>query len=67
MPAAIAVGGLIAVKPAVQLLSLWPVLLTLVPENIKSAPLEMLPQMSTLIMGVALAGVMVLFVKILEE
>jgi hypothetical protein len=67
MPIAVAVGGLIAVKPAVQLLSLWPALLALVPENIKSAPMEMLPQLSTVLTGVALAGAMVLFVRILEE
>lgn len=67
MPIAIAIGALIAVKPAAQLLSLWPIVLTLIPEDLKTAPIDMLPQLSTLITGVALAGAMVLFVRLLEE
>lgn len=67
MPLAVAIGALIAAKPAVQLLSLWPIVLTLIPEDLKAAPIDMLPQLSTLVAGVALAGVMVLFVRILEE
>lgn len=67
LPVAMLIGGLIAAKPAAELLKLLSTLVTFLPENLRTAPADMLPQMSTLVVGIALAGVMMLFVKILED
>jgi hypothetical protein len=67
LPIAMAIGGLIAVKPAVELLSLVPVLITLVPEPVKSMPLEWLPQLPMVMTGLAAAGAMALFVRLLDS
>lgn len=67
LPIAMAIGGLIAVKPAVELLSLVPVLVSLVPESVKAAPLELLPQLPILMTGLAAAAFMVVFVRLIED
>jgi hypothetical protein len=67
LPVAMAIGGLIAVKPAVQMLSLLPVLFTLVPDDLKRVPLDVLPQLPMLVTGLAFAGGVALFLRMLED
>lgn len=66
LPIAMAIGGLIAVKPAVELLSLLPALVALVPEPVKAVPLEWLPQLPMVMTGLAAAGAMALCVRLLD-
>lgn len=67
MPVAILIGASIAAKPAAELLMLLPTLMTLLPEDFRILPENLFPQVSTLIVGAALAGVMTLFIRTLEE
>lgn len=67
LPIAMVSGGLIAVRPAMELVSLLPVMLDFVPDSVKSMPLEWLPQLPLVMAGLAAAGAMVLFVHLLED
>ncbi|HET6628805.1 MAG TPA: hypothetical protein VFG91_03425 [Woeseiaceae bacterium] len=66
LPIAMAIGGLIAVRPAVELVSLLPVVLDFVPDPVKEMPLEWLPQLPLVITGLAAAGAMALLFRLLE-
>jgi hypothetical protein len=67
LPLAMLVGGAIAAKPAMDLLLVASRLVTAVPEDLRSLPLESLPQMSVVVGGLAAAGVMALFLRALEQ
>ena len=77
LPVAMLVGGVIALKPASQLLLAVSKLLTVVPQDVVVAPAEWLPQMQgvaisgsimqTTIYGAVLLGVGLLGAKMLTE
>lgn len=67
LPIAIVTGALIAVKPAAELLTLLPVLMSLVPDEMRAVPADLVPQFSTLAAGAVVAGVMALVVRALED
>jgi hypothetical protein len=67
LPLAMLVGGAIAAKPAMDLVLVASRLVTVIPEDVLSLPLESLPQMSTVVGALAIAGVMALFLRALEE
>ena len=70
LPIAMSLGALISAKPLIQFASALPGLVTSVfgsSLSVDSLPLGDLPQMSTMIFGIALAMVMVLASRLLEE
>ena len=67
LPIAAVIGGLIAARPAMDLVSLLPVVLEFVPESVRSMPQEWLPQLPLVATALAAAGAMVLFVRLLED
>jgi hypothetical protein len=67
LPAAVLIGGLIAAKPAAQLLLAMAEILTVIPQDIRTVQLDSLPQMTTFILGGTVAGMIALLVKGLEE
>lgn len=67
LPLAVLVGGLIAAKPAAQLLLAMAEILTVLPEDVRTIQLDSLPQVTTFIFGGMLVGLIALFVKGLEE
>ncbi len=67
LPIAIAIGGLIAAQPALELISLLPVVLDFVPEPVKDMPAEWLPQLPLVASALAAAGAMIFFVRLLED
>lgn len=67
LPIAMAIGGLIAAKPAMELMSLLPVVLDLVPEPIREMPAEWLPQLPLVVSALAAGGAMIFFVRLLED
>jgi hypothetical protein len=67
LPLAILIGGLIAAKPAAQLLLGMAEILTVLPEDVRSLQLDSLPPVTTFIFGGMVAGLIGLFVKGLEE
>lgn len=67
MPIAILLGGLIAAKPAAQLLMAMADIVTAVPADLDKFNLDSLPQITTFIFGGTFAGVIILFIKGLEE
>jgi hypothetical protein len=67
LPLAILIGGLIAAKPAAQLLMGMAEILTVLPEDVRNVELDALPQVTTFIFGGMVAGLIGLFLKGLEE
>lgn len=67
LPLAVLIGGLIAAKPAAQLLLAMAKIITVLPEDVTSVQLDALPQVTTFIFGGMAAGLIALFVKGLEE
>ena len=67
LPIAMLVGGAIAAKPAMDLLLVASRLITVIPEDLRSLPLESLPQMPTVVGGLAVAALMALFLRALEQ
>ncbi len=67
LPVAILIGGLIAAKPAAELLMLLPAIMTYVPEDLRIVPENLLPHVSTLVIGAALAGAMTFLIRTLED
>jgi hypothetical protein len=67
LPVAVLIGGLIAAKPAAQLLLAMSEILTVIPEDIRTVPLDSLPQVTTFVFGGTVAGMIALLVKGLEE
>lgn len=67
LPIAMVIGGLIAARPALELVSLLPVMLDFVPDSIKGMPQEWLPQLPLVMTALVAGGAMVLFVRLLED
>ncbi|MEX0975671.1 MAG: hypothetical protein WDZ50_01070 [Woeseia sp.] len=67
LPVAMLIGGLIAAKPAIDLLVVASSLITVIPEDLRTLPLQSLPQMSTLFTGIAIASVAAMCVRLLEQ
>lgn len=67
LPLAVLIGGLIAAKPAAQLLLAMAEIITVLPDEVTSVQLDALPQVTTFIFGGMAAGLIALFVKGLEE
>jgi hypothetical protein len=67
LPLAMLVGGAIAAKPAMDLLLVASRLVTVLPEDLWSLPLESLPQMPAVVGGLAVAGMTALFLRALER
>lgn len=67
MPLAILIGGLVAAKPAAQVLVAMAEIVTLVPPELARFNSQSLPQATTFIFGGTFAALIVLFVKGLEE
>lgn len=67
LPLAMLIGGLIAAKPAAQLLLAMAKILTVLPEDVRTLQLDSLPQVTTFIFGGMLVGLIALFVKGLED
>jgi len=60
LPVAILVGGLIAVKPASQLVIAASKLLTVVPQGLLEIPTTWIPQMQTVVFGASVMQMVVL-------
>lgn len=67
LPAAMLIGGLIAAKPAGQMLLAMAEVLAALPVGIELLPLDSLPQAAVFILGGAAVGVLALFINGLEE
>jgi hypothetical protein len=67
LPIAILIGGLIAAKPAGQLLLAMAEIMTVMPEDLRTLSVDALPQVTTFIFGGTLVGILALFLKGLEE
>ena len=67
LPLAALIGGLIAAKPAAQLLLGITDVLAVLPADIRGVDLDSLPQVTTFILGGTLVGFIALFVNGLEE
>jgi hypothetical protein len=67
LPLAVLIGGLIAAKPAAQLLLAMVDILSVLPADVRTVELDALPQISTFIFGGTLIGIVVLFINGLEE
>lgn len=67
LPLAMLVGGLIAAKPAIDLLMVASQLVTVLPADLRMMPLDAMPQWTTVIGGLAIAGVTAMLVRLLEE
>ncbi|MGH8166383.1 MAG: hypothetical protein ACREQ1_04050 [Woeseiaceae bacterium] len=70
LPIAILIGGLIAAKPAAQILLAMAEILTatpMIPEDIRTLSVDALPQATMFVFGGTLVGIIALFIKGLEE
>lgn len=67
LPVAAVVGAAFALKPATQLIVALLPLLDVVPIDIASAPMTMLPQLKTLMLGGMMFAAGVILFKVLEE
>jgi len=70
LPTAIAIGAMFAVKPFFQFVELIPQVLRLLPQrvtNIVDLPLDGMPQVSTIVLGVMLLAVTMMIGRMLEE
>jgi len=71
LPIAVLVGGLIAAKPLIDLLTAMARIANVLPAsigaNLKSLPIGDLPQLSTVMMGVMLAIAAIMLSRLLED
>jgi hypothetical protein len=67
LPAAMLIGGAIAIKPATQLVMAGSRLLGAVPQDILVAPADWIPQLPIVLLGGALLVIGMLSVRMLEE
>jgi hypothetical protein len=74
LPIAILIGGLIAAKPAaqvllamVQILSATLSATTIIPEDVRTLAVHAMPQATVFVFGGTLVGIIALFIKGLEE
>lgn len=67
LPLAVLLGGAIAAKPAMEILLVASRLVTVIPAELRSLPLESLPQMPAVITGLAIAAGAAMFLRALEQ
>jgi hypothetical protein len=67
LPIAMVAGAAVAVKPAGQLVEISSRILSLLPAEVASVPLSLLPQLPTVIMGGMLFAVGLVFIQSLAE
>lgn len=67
LPIAILIGGAIAAKPAIDLLLVASRLLTVIPEDLRALPLESLPQLPTVVVGLVIAVLAAVSLRALEQ
>ncbi len=70
LPAAFVIGAIFAAKPFVQLVEFIPQIVGMVPQgmaNIVDLPLDGMPQLSTIVLGVMLLAVTMMIGRMLEE
>jgi hypothetical protein len=67
LPIAVLIGGAIAAKPAMEILLVASRLITVIPAELRSLPLESLPQIPTVVAGLAVAAVAAMFLRALEQ
>jgi len=67
VPVAILIGGVIAVKPATQLVVVASQLLSIVPQGVFELPMAWFPQIQIVVLGAMLLGAVLLGVRMLEE
>ncbi len=70
LPAAIVIGAIFAAKPFFQLVEFIPQIVGMVPRgmaNIVDLPLDGMPQLSTIVLGVMLLAVTMMIGRMLEE
>jgi hypothetical protein len=67
LPIAMLIGAAIAAKPASELVQIIPKLLSLVPPEVTSVPLSMLPQIPTVVMGGMVLAVGLAFLQSLTD
>jgi hypothetical protein len=67
LPLATLIGGLIAAKPAAQLLLGMTDLLSVLPADVRSIDLDSLPQVTTFVFGGTLVALIALFLNGIEE
>jgi hypothetical protein len=70
LPVAFVVGGALSIKPMLQLVSSIATLTGAIPDGISKLehlPVGVMPQLSTIIMGAALLGILLMIGRMLEE
>jgi hypothetical protein len=67
LPIAMLIGAAIAAKPASELIQIVPRLLSLVPAEVTSVPMNLLPQLPTVVMGGMLLAVGLAFFQFLAD
>lgn len=67
MPIAIIVGGLIAFKPAIAVLSALYGVVGVLPSSLKQVPLDAIPQLSTLVVVAGVVIAALCFAPVLED
>ncbi len=67
LPAALLIGAVIAVKPLSQLVVTFSKLLTMIPADVGSMSMDVLPQTTTVFLGGLLLVAMIMATKILED
>jgi hypothetical protein len=67
LPLAMLIGAAIAVKPAIELLAFAPRLLSLVPAEVTSVPMSLLPQLPVVVLGGMLLAVGMAFAQSLAD
>lgn len=67
LPVATLTGAAIAVKPAFELMAFVPRLLSLVPAEVTSVPMSILPQLPLIVLGGMLLAVAMAFVQSLAD
>lgn len=67
LPLAMLIGGTIAAKPAMDLLMVASRLIAALPEDVRSLPLDALPQMPAVLGGLAIAAAAGMFFRLPEH
>ena len=67
LPVAVLIGAAFAVKPATQLVAALLPLLNIVPAEIVSAPLQLMPQIQTLVLGGMTFVAVIMLYRLFEE
>lgn len=67
LPIAVLVGGLIAAKPASEVLLAMGRIVTALPDDLRSVPLDSLPSATIFVLGGSIVGIMALLIGLLED